>query len=161
MCLQWPFQVSIAAKLPNYLNILRKKLYALILSIEDTKNLPTYTFIFTDSLNRIYLLLNHIRHPSSQHNHLDELLIIHIRHAIKILTHKITIMTVCAHTYIKGNNKADKLAKQGALQPHIAVIPFHHIGHTTPFRPAIPPTSTQHDDSVHDQKLYVISYKSN
>ena len=57
--------INIIAKLLSYPNILRAKLYALLLAIEQTKKLTTGNFIFTDKLNNIYLLLNHIKRPSS------------------------------------------------------------------------------------------------
>ena len=80
-----PLAINIVAKLLSYPNILRAELYALLLAIEHTKKLTIDTFIFTNNLNNIYLLLNHIRHPSSQYNHLDKLLIALIIDAIRDL----------------------------------------------------------------------------
>lgn len=54
-----------------------------------------------------------------------------------------------AYTNIKGNNKANKLLKQGTHNRNNP--PFHHIGHTTPFWHVIPP-STQYDSSIHNLK---------
>lgn len=97
-------------------------------------------------------MLSHIRHHFSQNNHCAKLLVTDIIHAIKTSTHKITIKEDCAHTNLNGNNKASKLAKQGAQKPKIVVTPFHHIGHTTPFWHAIPLTPTQHDSLVRNLK---------
>ena len=55
----------IAKRLPGYQNILRAELYAIFLAIKNIKTTQTDTHIFTDSLNSIYLINNHIQHPTS------------------------------------------------------------------------------------------------
>ena len=92
----------------------------------------TYTYIFTDSLNNIYLIHNHIRHPSSQHNHPNKLCIAAIVNHITWSTHKITIQKVKAHTCITCNEMADQLANSGALLDKPAGTPRIHTAHTTP-----------------------------
>lgn len=84
---------------------------------EHTKTLPFHTFMFTNSLNSMYLLLNHIRNSSSHYNHPGKLLIIQIVNTLKIFHHNTTIRKVEAHTHIIGSDNVDKLAKQGANNP--------------------------------------------
>ena len=38
---------------------------------------------------------------------------------------------------------------------HILDFPFHLIGDQTPYQPSIPPTSTQHDNSISHLKSYI------
>ena len=52
------------------------------------------TFIPTHNLNSMYLIHNHIRHPSSQHDHPDKWFISTIVNQIIRFTHKITILKV-------------------------------------------------------------------
>lgn len=78
-----PLNIHIAAKVPRYPNILCVELYALLLAVEHTKLLTTNTFIFTDNLNNIYLLLNQLEtHPPNTIT-LINLLIAHIIDIIK------------------------------------------------------------------------------
>jgi hypothetical protein len=91
-------------------------------------------YIYTclvNSLSNIYLLLNHINHPSSQNNHLNKLLNAHIINAIKYSSYNITIKKIRAYINIIGNDKANKLVMKGALEPTIIIAPFHHIGRQT------------------------------
>jgi hypothetical protein len=70
--------IKIAQKLPRLQNILGTELTTIHdtikLILSDTK--PTY--IFTDSLYSIYLINTQLKHPTSQNNHLDKLLLTHI-----------------------------------------------------------------------------------
>lgn len=70
-------------------------------------------------------------------------------------SHRIIIWKVRTHTNITGNEEADKLAKQGANTSCIISIPFHLIGHRTSYQPSIPPTSTQHDEFIHNVKKII------
>ena len=54
--------IQIAEKLPRYPNILRAELNALLIAINTIQIIQTDTHIFTDSLNNIYLINNHIQH---------------------------------------------------------------------------------------------------
>ena len=45
---------SLSTQLPGYLNILKEKLYVLLLAIEDIKSFTTNTFIFIDNFNHIH-----------------------------------------------------------------------------------------------------------
>lgn len=53
----------------------------------------------------------------------------------------------------QSNDEALKLPKAGA-QESLETL-FHFIGHQTPFRPSIPPTSGQHDKFVRNFGTYV------
>jgi len=55
------------------------------------KNKPQHTFIFTDNLNHICLIGNHIWHPSSQHDHPGKLLMSTLVHQILWTKHNIII----------------------------------------------------------------------
>lgn len=54
----------------------------------------------------------------------------------RLVTHKITIQKVRAHTCIEGNDIANTLANDGTTKLAITPIPHIHIAHTTPCRPA-------------------------
>jgi len=152
-------------ELPNYPNIMRAGLYALLLAVEHTKTRIADTCIPINNLNSICLLLNHIRNPSPRYTDLDKLLITYIVHPIlklkKLSPHNITFQKVRAHTNILGNDEDDKLAKKGGEELHIMCTSYHHIGHPTPCGPSIPPTSTRHDGLVRNLKSYIgKEYKS-
>ena len=69
-------------RLPGYQNIIRVELNAILIIIKTIQTTQTDTHIFTYSLNSIYLINNHIQHPTSQHHHPDKLLIAAIIHQI-------------------------------------------------------------------------------
>lgn len=48
------------------------------MAISTAKYYTHNIFILTDSLNDVYLINNHMRHPSSQHHHLNKLFIMAI-----------------------------------------------------------------------------------
>lgn len=73
------------------------------LSNQHTKETFHEIPIFTNLVNDIYLINNHIRHPISQHNCLDKLLIASIVHPITWFRHKSLSTKVRAHSIIKGN----------------------------------------------------------
>jgi hypothetical protein len=108
--------LRIAERLPSLQNILRVELYTILIAIQGAQHHMQDTQIFTNSLNSIYLIHNHMRHPSSQHNHPDKLLIAAIVNHITWSTHKITIQKVRAHTSIIGNEIVEQLANIGALR---------------------------------------------
>ena len=83
--------IQIAERLPRFQNILRVELYAIWLALANTQELNHDINIFTDSLNSIYLINNHVRRPSSQHNYPDKLLTTSICQHITWFRHKITI----------------------------------------------------------------------
>ena len=73
---------QISERLPGYQNILRAELNAILIAIKTIQTTQTDTHIFTDNLNSIYLINNHIQRPTSQHHHPDKLLIAAIIHQI-------------------------------------------------------------------------------
>ena len=62
------------------------------------------TYIFTDNLNIIFLINNHIMHPSALYHHPNKLLIATILHP-NHTKHKISIHKVRAHTDIMGKKQ--------------------------------------------------------
>ena len=90
--------IQIKEMLPRFQNILRAYLYAICLALANTQEVNHDIHIFTNSLNSNYLINNHVRLPSSQHNHPDKLLIASIVQNITQFQHKITIQKVRAHT---------------------------------------------------------------
>jgi ribonuclease HI len=104
---------KIAERLPGYQNILKAELNAILLAVKNIQLTKIDTHIFTDSLNSIYLINNHIHRPTSQHHHPDKLLIAAIVRQIYWTPHKIHIHKVRAHTGITGNEIADELANEG------------------------------------------------
>jgi len=101
--------------------------------MQCTQHLTQDTHIFTCNLNSIYLIHNHIWHPSSQHNDPYKLLIATIVNHITWTTHKITIQKVRAHTGITCNDIANQLANSGALLNKPDNTPMIHTTHTTPY----------------------------
>lgn len=114
----------------------------------------TIFFIFTHNLKIIYLLHNHVKHPSSQRAHADKLLrdttIVTLRDPTQSYNKKDR-----AHSSISRKHEVEKLARQGVdLFPHVYIaspIP-HSISLPTP--PCIVVKviilSTQHDGSIHN-----------
>ena len=146
--------LRIAERLPSLQNILRAELTTLLIAIQGTQQHTQDTHIFTDNLNSIYLIHNYIRHPSSQHNHLDKYLIAAIVNHITWSAHKITIQKVKAHTCIISNEIADQLANMGALLDKPTNIPRIHTAHTTPYWLNGIPTST-HTGAIRNLQTYI------
>ena len=106
----------ILERLLGYPNILRAKLNAVLIAIKNIQNTQQDTYIFTNNLNIIYLINNHIQHPTSQHHHPYKLLIAAIVRQIYWTQHMIHIHKVRAHTCIYGNEIAHTLANEGTLK---------------------------------------------
>ena len=66
---------------------------------EPHQDAPNGYIHFIDRLNNIYLLLDHIRNPSSQYNHPDKFLITQIINMLKTSHHNITIRKVSPHKH--------------------------------------------------------------
>jgi ribonuclease HI len=155
----------IAKQLPGYQNILRAELYAILLAIKNIKITQTDTHIFTDSLNSIYLINNHIQHPTSQHPtsqhyHPDKLLIAAIVRKIYWTPHKIYIHKVRAHTGITGNEIADDLANEGNNLEKPEQTPHIHIACPTPYWLASCPTCT-HDGAIRNLRTFITKAHDN
>ena len=147
-------KIQISERLPEYQNILRAELNAILIAIKTIQTTQIDTHIFTNSLNNIYLINNHILHPTSQHHHPDKLLIAAIIHQIYWTPHKISIHKVRAHTCIKGNEIADTLANEGNLQEKPTPTPHIHLAHASPYWLASCPTTT-HDGSIRNLHTFV------
>ena len=75
----------------------------------------------------MYLINNHIQHPTSQHDHPNKLLIVAIIHQIYWTPHLIHIHKVRAHTGIMGNEIIDTLANDGTLKEKTLATPHIYI----------------------------------
>ena len=90
----------------------------------------------------MFLIHNHIRHPSSYHNHPNKLLLSTIVHQILWTKHNITILKVKAHIKILDNEIADQLANKGSTTTN----PHTHIVHTILYWLNGIPTSKHHEE---------------
>ena len=90
--------------------------------------------IFTDSLNSLYLINTQIKHLTQQNNHPDKTMLASIVNMLKSQTAITHIHKVRAHTNVKGNEEADKLAKGGKIVLPI-IMPHHPYedAHSTPY----------------------------
>jgi ribonuclease HI len=109
-------KINISKRLIGLQNILRAEISAIYhtLLILDQEFPHEPAQIFTDSLNSLYLINTQIKHPTQQNNHPDKTILALI---VKLLTNRTapTILhKVRAHTNIKGNEEADKLAKESS-----------------------------------------------
>lgn len=101
-----------------------RQLYALVIALT---NVRIQSLIFTDSLNNINLIGNHIRHSSSQHNHPDKLLILIIVHQILWTKHNIIIPKVRPHIGVTCNVIAYQFTHEETT--HNKLTPHTHRTH--------------------------------
>jgi ribonuclease HI len=102
------------------------------LSIINTQYPNEPAFIFTNSLNVLNLLNTQIKHPTLHNSHPDQTTLASMVKILQKRTQPITLYKVRAHVNIDGNEKADKLAKEGLELEHIiAAHPYEHA-HATP-----------------------------
>ena len=146
--------IHISERLPGNQNILRPKLNAILLGIKNIKNTKIEMLIFTDSLSNIFLINNHIRHPTSQHHHPDKLLIAAIVRQIYWTPHIIHIHKVRAHTCIIGNEIADTLANKGTHKEKPSPTPQIRIAHPTPYWLVSCPTTT-HNGAIRNLSTFL------
>ena len=104
--------------------------------------------------NNIYLISNHIQHPTSQQHHPDKLLVATVLHQIYWTPHLIHIHKVKAHTSIIGNKIAYTLANEGALKEKPTAAPQIHIAHATPYWLASCPTAMR-DGAIQNLHTFV------
>lgn len=81
-----------------------------------TNHATRHTHVFIDNLNSIFLINNHIQHPTWQQHHPNKLLIASIVHKIYWTPHTIHIHKVHAHSCITRNEIVDTLANEGILK---------------------------------------------
>lgn len=117
--------LCIVERLLRHPNILGAYLYDLLIALTTTKDQSQDTFIFTNSLNSIFLINNHIHQPLSQHNHLDKLLILAIAHQILWTKYNITIQNIKVHIGMKSNEIVDQLTNKRTTRNKL--LPTPHI----------------------------------
>jgi ribonuclease HI len=109
-------KINISRRLIGLQNILTVEISAIYhtLLILDQEFPHEPAHIFTDSLNSLYLINTQIKHPTQQNNHSDKTILALIVKLLKNYIAPIALHKVRAHTNIKGNEEADKLAKEGS-----------------------------------------------
>jgi hypothetical protein len=112
------------------------------------------------AFNGIYLLINHIQHPTSQHHHPDKILIVAIILQIYSTPHLVHIHKVHAHTGIKGNEIVDTLANEGANKEKPTPTPHIHIAHATPYWLTSCPTATG-DGAIRNLHTFITKAHTN
>jgi hypothetical protein len=90
-------------------------------------------FIFTDSLNSLYLLNTQIKHPSLHNNHPDKTILTQIIEMLQSRTKLTSLHKVKAHSNITGNEIVDTLAKNGRHKQHSLPTEPHEFAHSTPY----------------------------
>ena len=103
------------------------------LQIINTQYINEPAYIFTDSLNVLYLLNTQIKHPTLHNSHPDQVAFASMVQLLQNQSQPITLYKVKAHVNIDGNEQADKLAKEGLDLTHrSAKHPYEHA-HATPY----------------------------
>ena len=107
-----------------------------------------YIYIFTENLNSIYLINNHIRYPCPQYNHLVKKIITSIAQHIRYLCYKMTIQKVRAHTRSKENNMTYSITIDDTTTP----LPCIHIAYIIAYRSTKP--------NMHNNCFYINKSKT-
>ena len=94
-------------------------------------NEPTY--IFTDSLNVLYLLNTQIKHPTLHNSHPYQVTLASMVQLLQNRSQPITLYKVRAHVNIDGNEQVDKLAKEGLDLTHRSATHSYEHAHATPY----------------------------
>ena len=109
------------------------------MAIYDTIKLSIIQFqhetvhIFIDSLNSLILLNIQIKHPSIHNNHPDKTILSEMVKMLQQRNHPLTIYKVRTHSNIRGNDKANSLAKEGNELEHRHPCFPHELVHSTPY----------------------------
>ena len=98
---------------------------------EEHSNKPAH--IFTNCLNGLYVIKTQIKHLTLHNNHADKTILQEIVKLLRQRTQPTTLYKVQAHANIKGNEKADELAKEGREKGHFDAINPHEFAHFTPY----------------------------
>jgi ribonuclease HI len=127
--------LHISERLPGLQNILRAELMAIYTTIKlsITNYIEEPVFIFTDSLNSLYLLNTQIKHPSLHNNHPDKTILTQIIEMLQSRTQPTSLCKVKAHSNIIGNEIVDTLAKNGWHKQHSLPTESHEFAHSTPY----------------------------
>ena len=105
------------------------------LRIINTQYPKESTFIFTDSLNVLYLLNTQIKHPTLHNSHPDQTTLASMVKILQNQTQPITLYKVRVHVNIDGNEKVDKLEKRARIRTQIC----HPLIQTRPRHPILLP----------------------
>jgi ribonuclease HI len=127
--------IQISERLPGLQNILRAELLAIhhILQIIKNQFPEEPAYIFTNSLTSIYLLISQLKYPTHHNDHSDHTILQSMIAMLSQRTQPTTITKVKAHANIDGNEKADKLAKDGNKLPDKSPIHPYEKAHPTPY----------------------------
>ena len=146
-------------RLPGYQNILKLELNAILIIIKTMQTIQLDMHIFIDNLNSIFLINNHIQQPTSQHHHLDKLL-------ITTYTPYILDLTQNPHTqsastlghYWKQNNWHTSQRRDTKKKP--TTTSHIHIAHPTPYCLASYPTAT-HNGAICNLHTFIVKEHRN
>ena len=130
-----PKGLNIAKRLHGHQNILRAEMIAIhkALWIINTQYQNEPAYIFTDSLNVLYLLNTQIKHPTLHNSHPDQVTLASMVQLLQNRSQPLTLYKVRAHVNIDGNEQANELAKEGLDLTHRSAIhPYEHA-HATPY----------------------------
>jgi ribonuclease HI len=127
--------IQISKRLFKLQNILHAELMAIYMVIKLSTTIYTDEpiYIFTDSLNSLYLINTQIRHPSKHTNHPNKTILTQIVTMLQSRTHPIALHKVKAHTDIIGNEIVDVLEKSGLRKPHSMPNKPHEHAYSTPY----------------------------
>ena len=104
-----PKGLNITKRLHRHQNILCAEMIAIhkTLRIINIQYPNEPAFIFTDSLNVLYLLNTQIKHPTLHNSHPDQTTLASMVQILQNRTQPITLYKVRAHVNIDGNEKTD------------------------------------------------------
>jgi ribonuclease HI len=127
--------LQISKCLPGLQNILRAELMAIytVIQLSITTYMEEPIYIFTDSLNSLYLINTQLRHPSTHNNHPDKTILAKITEMLQTRTHPTHLHKVKAHSNITSNEIIDALAKRGSQKAHTLPAEPHEFAHSTPY----------------------------
>ena len=127
--------LQISERLPGLQNILRAELMVIHttirLSLNNFANEPV--FIFTDSLNSLYLLNTQIKHPTMHNNHPNKIIFYPNCSNATIKNPPMSLHKVKAHSNVTGNEVVDTLAKNGWHKPQSLPSAPPEFAHSTPY----------------------------
>ena len=127
--------LELAVRLPGLQNIFRAELMAIHTAlkkfIEEYPNEPAHIFI--DCLNGLYVIKTQIKHLTLHNNHPDKTILQEIVEILQQRTQPTTLYKVRAQANIVGNERADKLAKEGREKGHTGAMNPHKFAHSTPY----------------------------
>ena len=98
---------------------------------KEYPNKPAH--IFTNCFNGLYVIKTKIKHPALHNNHPDKTILQEIVELLQQRIQPATLYKVQVHANFEGNEKADKLAKEGRKKEYIDAISPHEIAHSTPY----------------------------